>query len=91
MTAAGKAAFPGVPAIVLLAAIGITTVVRAVVAGMAGLTDDEAYYRLLASVPAMSYVDHPPMAAWMIAAGRFVAGDNPFGIRLCAVLAPLVG
>jgi len=66
MTAAGKAAFPGVPAIVLLAAIGITTVVRAVVAGMTGLTDDEAYYRLLASVPAMSYVDHPPMAAWMI-------------------------
>lgn len=91
MTAAGKAAFPGVPAIVLLAAIGITTVVRAVVAGMTGLTDDEAYYRLLASVPAMSYVDHPPMAAWMIAAGRFVAGDNPFGIRLCAVLAPIIG
>jgi 4-amino-4-deoxy-L-arabinose transferase-like glycosyltransferase len=39
----------------------------------------------------MSYVDHPPMAAWMIAAGRFIAGDNPFGIRLCAVLAPIIG
>lgn len=61
------------------------------VAGVTGLTDDEAYYRLLALAPAMSYLDHPPLAAWMIAVGRFVAGDNPFGIRLWAILAPLVG
>jgi len=26
------------------------------------------------------------MVAWMIAAGRWIAGDAPLGIRLCAVL-----
>jgi 4-amino-4-deoxy-L-arabinose transferase-like glycosyltransferase len=39
----------------------------------------------------MSYLDHPPMVGWMMAAGRWIAGDNPLGIRLCAVLASLLG
>ena len=38
-----------------------------------GLTEDEAYYRLWALAPAMGYLDHPPMAGWMIAFGRWVA------------------
>src|SRR5205807_1277997 len=49
------------------------------VAGGIPLTDDEAYYRLWALAPALSYLDHPPMAGWMIAAGRWIGGDNPFG------------
>ena len=64
---------------------------RMVVAAMAPLTDDEAYYRLWALAPAMSYFDHPPMTAWMIAAGRWIAGDNPLGVRLAAVLTGLLG
>jgi 4-amino-4-deoxy-L-arabinose transferase-like glycosyltransferase len=79
------------PSLALLLALLAATAARLAVAGMTGLTDDEAYYRLWALAPAMSYVDHPPMVAWMIAAGRFVAGDTPIGIRLCAVLAPLAG
>ena len=67
------------------------TVVRLLVAGLVPLTDDEAYYRLWALVPAMSYLDHPPMTAWMIAAGRWIAGDDPLGIRLAAPLTMLVG
>jgi len=39
----------------------------------------------------MSYFDHPPMAGWMIAAGRWIAGDNPLGIRLAAPLTFLIG
>jgi len=64
---------------------------RGAVAANAELTDDEAYYRLWALAPAMSYFDHPPMAGWMIAAGRWTAGDNPLGIRLAALLTSLIG
>jgi len=67
------------------------TLVRLWLATQIGLTDDEAYYRLWALAPAMSYFDHPPMVGWMIAAGRWVAGDNPLGIRLMAVLVSLLG
>jgi hypothetical protein len=65
--------------------------VRAVVAARTGLTDDEAYYRLWALAPAWGYLDHPPMVAWMIAAGRWLIGDNPLGIRLGGVVASVVG
>jgi 4-amino-4-deoxy-L-arabinose transferase-like glycosyltransferase len=65
--------------------------VRLWVAGYTPLTDDEAYYRLWALAPALSYLDHPPMVGWMIAAGRWIAGDNPLGVRLVAPLASLLG
>ena len=65
--------------------------VRAIVAGFAGLTDDEAYYRLWGLWPALSYLDHPPMAGWMIWLGQHIAGDTTLGVRLAAVLAPLIG
>jgi len=86
----GRRAF-GYASLALLAALVAATAIRAVVAGLTGLTDDEAYYRLWALAPAPSYLDHPPMVAFMIAAGRFVAGDAPLGIRLFAVLTPLAG
>lgn len=76
---------------VLVAAIFCLTSIRSFVAGTTGLTDDEAYYRLWALAPALGYLDHPPMVAWMIAAGRWIAGDNPFGIRLPSILASLIG
>jgi len=75
----------------LLAAILGTTLARLWLAGSLGLTDDEAYYRLWALAPAMSYFDHPPMVGWMIAAGRRIAGDSPLGIRLAAILVALLG
>jgi 4-amino-4-deoxy-L-arabinose transferase-like glycosyltransferase len=81
----------GRPAAVLLAAIVGLGLLRAWLAATLGLTDDEAYYRLWALAPAMGYLDHPPMVGWMIAFGRWVAGDTPFGIRLPAILVSLVG
>lgn len=81
----------GRPAAVLAAAILAMTLVRLWLAGGLGLTDDEAYYRLWALAPAMGYFDHPPMVGWMIAAGRWLAGDSPLGIRLVAVLVSLLG
>lgn len=52
-----------------------------------GLVDDEAYYRLWSLSPAASYLDHPPMVAWLIAAGRAISGDGALGVRF---LAPLI-
>ena len=79
------------PVVVLTVVILALAAVRAFVAASAGLTDDEAYYRLWSLAPAMSYLDHPPMVAWMIAGGRWLAGDTPLGIRLPAVLGSLIG
>ena len=81
----------GWPTLPLASAIVGMALLRAVIAANTGLTDDEAYYRLWALAPAMSYLDHPPMTGWMIAAGRWTAGDNPLGIRLAAPLTSLIG
>jgi 4-amino-4-deoxy-L-arabinose transferase-like glycosyltransferase len=75
----------------VLAVILALAVVRVWLASSLGLTEDEAYYRLWALAPARSYLDHPPMTGWMIAVGRWVAGDTPLGIRLPAILTSLVG
>jgi hypothetical protein len=77
--------------LVLYAALAVLAIVHAIVAISAGLTDDEAYYRLWALAPALSYLDHPPMVAWMIAAGQSVAGDTVLGIRLPAIVASIIG
>ena len=53
-------------------------------AARVGLSNDEAYYRLWAMHPALSYFDHPPMVAWIVAAGRWLAGDTPLGVRFGA-------
>lgn len=83
----GLTAWPCSALVTVLLAMAL---MRLYVAGAAGLTDDEAYYRLWALAPAMSYLDHPPMVGWMIAGGRWIAGDTALGIRLAAVLASLV-
>src|SRR5687767_9089189 len=79
------------PAVLLAVAIVALAGVRAGVAAHMPLSEDEAYYRLWALAPALSYLDHPPMVGWMIAAGRALLGDDPLGIRLGAVLTALAG
>ena len=75
----------------LLAAILGMVVLRAVLAAVLGLTDDEAYYRLWTLAPALSYYDHPPMAAWMSSITRAVFGDTALGLRMPSILISLVG
>jgi 4-amino-4-deoxy-L-arabinose transferase-like glycosyltransferase len=41
-----------------------------IVGGTLGLSDDEAYYWVLAQRPALGYAFHPPGMAWMIVAAR---------------------
>lgn len=66
-------------------------IAKLVIGGEIGLTDDEAYYRIWALAPALSYLDHPPMVAYMIAAGRGLLGDTALGIRFMTVLAFAAG
>ncbi|WP_414462239.1 ArnT family glycosyltransferase [Hyphomicrobium sp. DY-1] len=76
---------------VLLAVLLGLTAVRFAIASFTGLVDDEAYYRTWSLAPSLSYLDHPPMIAWVIGAGRAIAGDSTLGIRLLAPIILLLG
>jgi Dolichyl-phosphate-mannose-protein mannosyltransferase len=82
---------PFLPPTGVVAASLALCLVRLFVASRTGLTDDEAYYRLWGLAPALSYLDHPPMAGWLIWLGQQIVGDSALGVRLAAVLAPLLG
>lgn len=75
----------------LIAAVLALTVARLAVATYTGLVDDEAYYRIWSLAPALSYLDHPPMVAWIIGAGRAIAGDSTLGVRLLGPILMLLG
>jgi hypothetical protein len=77
--------------VALLTAIIVLTLVRLWLAANIGLVDDEAYYRIWTLAPSLSYLDHPPMVAWIIGAGRALAGDSTLGIRLLAPLLTAAG
>ena len=68
----------------LVAASVAMFLAREIIAGLAGLSDDEAYYRLWSMAPALSFYDHPPMVAWLMAAGQLLAGDTVLGQRILA-------
>jgi 4-amino-4-deoxy-L-arabinose transferase-like glycosyltransferase len=76
---------------VLIGAALALCAVRLAMAAYTGLVDDEAYYRIWSLAPALSYYDHPPMVAWMIGAGRAIAGDTTLGVRLLAPFCHLFG
>lgn len=75
----------------LLAVALALTAIRLAVASYTGLVDDEAYYRIWSLAPSLSYLDHPPMVAWIIAAGRMIAGDTSLGVRLLGPIISLAG
>jgi 4-amino-4-deoxy-L-arabinose transferase-like glycosyltransferase len=60
--------------------------IRVLLAAIAPVIPEEAYHWNFARHLDWGYLDHPPMIAWAIAAGRAVAGDGPFGIRLVPLL-----
>lgn len=75
----------------LVAVVLALAAVRLAMGGNIGLTDDEAYYRLWALAPALSYLDHPPMVAYMMALGRSMIGDSELGMRFVTVIAFAAG
>jgi hypothetical protein len=66
---------------------GVAGAVRFFVAANVGLVRDEAYYTLWSFWPGPGYLDHPPMIAWMVAAGRALLGENELAVRLFPLLA----
>lgn len=76
-----------------LAAIGLIAylfALRVLYLGQVDLILDEMYYWTYNLYPALSYLDHPPLTAWLIWLGTRLAGDTIFGVRLpVLVLAPL--
>lgn len=71
----------------LLAAVLIAgTAARVLLAATLPLLDDEAYYWLWSKMLAGSYLDHPPLIAFLIRLGTF-AGDGELWVRLGSLLA----
>jgi dolichol-phosphate mannosyltransferase len=52
------------------------------------LLPDEMYYWVYAKHLDLSYLDHPPLTAWLIASSSALFGNNVFGVR--AWLIPIV-
>jgi 4-amino-4-deoxy-L-arabinose transferase-like glycosyltransferase len=71
----------------LLIIVLALTAARLLAAALVPLTEDEAYYRLWAEHLQAGYLDHPPMIAWWIRLGGFIAGDSALGVRLIPSLA----
>jgi 4-amino-4-deoxy-L-arabinose transferase-like glycosyltransferase len=82
---AGADSWTGRAVWVWAAVLGLVAA-RLIAAAVVDLGPDEAYYRLWSRYPDWSYYDHPPMAAWWIALGTRLFGDNAFGVRALFVL-----
>ena len=67
------------------------TALRLLVASLAPLSPDEAYYWTWSRALAPGYLDHPPMVALWIRAGTALLGDTRLGVRLLAPLAAALG
>ena len=81
----------GRPPVALVAGLVLLLALRLVVAGLSGLTDDEAYYRLWSLKLQAGYYDHAPAVAWAIRAGRDLVGDTALGLRFFSPIATFLG
>lgn len=62
--------------------ISVALVLRLAAMIWTPLIPEEAYYWMYAQHLSLSYYDHPPMVAWLIAAGTWAFGSNEFGVRI---------
>jgi dolichol-phosphate mannosyltransferase len=72
--------------IAALVIVGYSVAIRLFYLGLPDLLVQEAYYWNYAQHLDLSYLDHPPMVAWMIWLGTGLFGDNSFGVRIGALL-----
>ncbi len=70
----------------IAAAVGLGLAGHLAVAGLTGLSPDEAYYAAWSHHLAATYLDHPPAVAFVIAAGRALL-PGVLGVRLPALVA----
>lgn len=74
-----------------LAALAGLTAIRLMVAALAPLVPDEAYYWVWSRVLQPGYLDDSPMVAVWIRLGTWLGGPSPLGIRLLGPLAAAFG
>ncbi|HEY6484582.1 MAG TPA: glycosyltransferase family 39 protein [Steroidobacteraceae bacterium] len=74
----------------VLCALACTFALRLIYLGQMQLIPEEAYYWNYSLHPAMGYLDHPPMVAWLIRAGTWAFGHDEFGVRIGALGSALV-
>lgn len=63
-----------------------SVILRVTLLGLPELLPEEAYYWNYAAHLAPGYLDHPPLSAWLIAAGTLALGLNEFGVRIGAIV-----
>ncbi len=54
------------------------------------LAPDEAYYWYWSKYPALSYLDHPPAASYIMALFTRLGGDTPFFVRLGGLIMTVI-
>lgn len=81
----GRLSAPGVA--IAAAAIAVVVALQVVYAVTADLRTDEAYYWTLSKEYVLSYLDHPPMVAWLVRFGTAIFGDTNFGARFGGLVA----
>ena len=69
-----------------IAVVVIFTVLRFALVPTIPLAFDEAYYWRWSTELSFGYFDHPPLVAWLIDLGTWIAGDTELGVRLVPVL-----
>jgi dolichol-phosphate mannosyltransferase len=62
--------------------IVLLLLLRFVWAATINLSPQEAYYWNYSIHPDLSYLDHPPMVAWVIRAGTLLLGKSEMGVRI---------
>ncbi len=65
-------------------------VLRLLYMGQVGLIPDEMYYWVYSQQLDLSFLDHPPLVAWLIGLGTTLAGDTVFGVRLLLIPMTLI-
>jgi len=72
--------------LIFLKFLFLTNLLRLLLIGNFGLTDDEAHYWQYSQHLDFSYFDHPPMVGYLIYIFTKIFGNNVYGVRFPAIL-----
>ncbi|MEP6546435.1 MAG: glycosyltransferase family 39 protein [Gammaproteobacteria bacterium] len=78
------------PLALVIGLVVYAVVLRLVYLGCVELLPEEAYYWNYARHLDIGYLDHPPLAAWLIRLGTAAFGQGEFGIRIGALSCALI-
>jgi dolichol-phosphate mannosyltransferase len=73
-----------------LAAVAAALVLRLIGLVCVDLIPEEAYYWSYAQHLDLSYLDHPPLVAWVISAGTWLFGHSEWSVRFGAIACSVV-